>query len=127
MTDEKKRGNQGNIKDPSATYTRNKKLPTFFGQPMLNGNFQEVDPETIELSVVGKSLTLRGARQSEELKEGETYHRRERWEGSFSKTVQLPFTVESDKVNARFTRGVLTVELPRAEAEKPRKIIVKTA
>jgi HSP20 family protein len=86
-----------------------------------------VDPETIELSVVGKSLTLRGARQSEELKERETYHRRERWEGRFSKTVQLPFTVESDKVNARFTRGVLTVELPRAEAEKPRKIIVKSA
>jgi HSP20 family protein len=86
-----------------------------------------VDPATIELSVVGKSLTVRGARQSEQLKDGETYHRRERWEGRFSKTVQLPFTVESDKVNARFTRGVLTVELPRAEAEKPRKIAVKSA
>jgi len=48
MTDEKKQSDQISIKELSATYTRNKKIPTFFGQPMLRGNFQEVDPETIE-------------------------------------------------------------------------------
>jgi len=85
-----------------------------------------VDPETIELSVMGKSLTLRGNRESEPLKDDETYHRQERWQGRFSRTIELPFTIENDKVTARFTGGILHVELPRAEAEKPKKIAVKS-
>jgi HSP20 family protein len=94
---------------------------------LVTAEIPGVDPDTIELSVVGKSLILRGIRQPEEIKDGETYHRQERWQGRFSKTVELPFAVESDKVNARFTKGILSVELPRAEAEKPKKIAVKSA
>jgi len=94
---------------------------------LVTAEIPGVDPDTIELSVVGKSLILRGIRQPEEIKNGETYHRQERWQGRFSKTVELPFAVESDKVNARFTKGILSVELPRAEAEKPKKIAVKSA
>ena len=85
-----------------------------------------VDPDAIELSVVGKSLKISGTRQPREIKDGETYHRREQWHGRFSKTIELPFTVESDKVTARFNKGILSVELPRAEAEKPKKINVKS-
>lgn len=84
-----------------------------------------IDPKSIDISLVGRSLTLRGSRQPEELKEGETYHRRERWHGQFSKTVALPFNIEGNKVEARFSNGVLSVTLPRAEAEKPRKINIK--
>lgn len=94
---------------------------------LVTAEIPGVDPETIEVSVVGKSLTLRGKRQSEELTEGETYHRQERWQGSFTKMVDLPFAVENEKVKARFRKGILSVELPRAEAEKPKKIAVKSA
>lgn len=85
-----------------------------------------IDPGCLEISVLKDSLTLRGSRQAEEVKEGESYHRRERWSGQFTKTVQLPFAVEADKVGARFARGVLYISLPRAEAEKPKKISVKS-
>ena len=85
-----------------------------------------IDPDTLEISVMGDSLTLRGSRQAEELKEEESYHRRERWSGQFTKTLKLPFGVESAKVEARFAKGVLYISLPRAEAEKPRKISVKS-
>ncbi len=85
-----------------------------------------IDPSAIEISVIKDSLTLRGSRQAEKLKEGESYHRRERWNGQFTKTLQLPFTVESAKVEARFSKGVLSIFLPRAEAEKPRKIAIKS-
>ncbi len=85
-----------------------------------------VDPQAIDISVVGKTLALRGSRQPEEIREGESYHRRERWSGQFTKTIDLPFHVQVDKVNARFSRGVLSIELPRADAEKPRKITVKS-
>jgi HSP20 family protein len=85
-----------------------------------------VDPDSIEISVVGKSVTIRGARKPDMLKEGEAYHRRERWEGQFSKTLEMPFTIDSSKVEAKSARGILRISLPRAEADKPRKIAVKS-
>ncbi len=85
-----------------------------------------VDPETIDISVKGQVLTIRGSRQSEELKEGESYHRRERWGGQFTRTIDLPFNIELNKVEARFNKGMLYITLPRAEADKPKKISVKS-
>jgi HSP20 family protein len=85
-----------------------------------------INPDDIEITTIKNSLTLRGSRKMEELGEGETYHRRERWTGQFSKTLQLPFTVEASKVEARFVKGILYIKLPRAEAEKPRKISIKS-
>jgi HSP20 family protein len=61
-----------------------------------------VNPEDIDISVVGETLTLTGFRPQEELKEGEKYHRRERSFGRFTRTFQLPFSVETDRVEAVF-------------------------
>ncbi|HEX8948655.1 MAG TPA: Hsp20/alpha crystallin family protein [Dissulfurispiraceae bacterium] len=83
-----------------------------------------VDPQDIEISVAGSSLTLRGIKKSEQTEEG-AYHRRERWHGSFTKVLELPFDIEQDKVEARFVKGVLYVALPRAEADKPKKISIQ--
>lgn len=85
-----------------------------------------IEPNNIDISVSGKTVTLRGARKTDELKEGGAYHRRERRHGQFSRTVELPFNIEADKVHARFSKGILSIVLPRAEAEKPRKIEIKS-
>ena len=85
-----------------------------------------VQPEDIDVSVVGDTLTLSGARKPDELKEGARYHRQERGYGSFNRSLQLPFQVNIKKVEASFKNGVLTVSLPRAEEDKPRKISVKS-
>jgi len=77
--------------------------------------------------VVGDTLTLKGSRQPDKLQDGEKYHRRERNYGDFSRTFQLPFHVEADKVEAIFEKGVLHLSLPRAEVDKPKKIAVKAA
>lgn len=84
-----------------------------------------VDPAKVDISVVGDTLTLSGSREAEALKSGESYHRQERDFGRFSRTIQLPFHVEADKVAAKYSRGVLKITMPRAEADKPRKIAVK--
>jgi HSP20 family protein len=81
--------------------------------------------EDLDVSVVGDLLTLRGALPARSLKEGESWHRREREGGKFARTLQLPFTVDADAVQARCKDGVLEVELPRAASEKPRRITVK--
>lgn len=94
---------------------------------VITAELPGVNPDDIDISVVGDTLTLTGSRQPEELKEGEKYHRRERGYGKFTRTFQLPFSVEGDKVDAMFSKGVLHLSLPRAEAEKPRKITIKAA
>jgi HSP20 family protein len=85
------------------------------------------DPGEIDISVVGDTLTLKGGREPVELQEGATYHRRERGCGRFSRAFRLPFEVESDEVEAVFEKGVLRISLPRAEAEKPKKVTVKAS
>jgi HSP20 family protein len=86
-----------------------------------------VSPEDIEISVVGDTLTLSGTRQPEELDENTRYHRQERARGDFTRSLQLPFSVDVNKVEATFRNGVLMVAMPRAEEDKPRKITVKSA
>lgn len=86
-----------------------------------------IEPEAIDMQVVGNTLTIKGGRQARALKDTESYHRRERWSGQFARTVQLPYDIEADKVEARVSKGVLTVTLPRAEADKPKKIVIATA
>lgn len=92
---------------------------------VITAELPGVNPEDIDISVVGETLTLTGSRSPEELKEGEKYHRRERGYGKFTRTFQLPFTVEAGKVEAVFNKGVLHISLPRAEADKPKKITIK--
>lgn len=86
-----------------------------------------VDPDDMDISVSGKTLTLHGSRKGENLNGDHSYHRKERWSGSFSKTINLPFNIEPDKVSARLSKGVLSLTLPKAEEEKPKKIDVVTA
>lgn len=82
-------------------------------------------PEDIEISVAGDALTLTGSRAEEKLPEGGYYHREECVCGKFARTVRLPFEVNPDKVEAVFEKGVLRINMERAEQNKPRKINVK--
>ncbi|RME46461.1 MAG: Hsp20/alpha crystallin family protein, partial [Deltaproteobacteria bacterium] len=83
--------------------------------------------EDLDISVTGDTFTIRGTRKPEEVAEGDLFHRSERWNGSFTRSIQLPFHVDADKAEARFNRGILSVTLPRREADKPKKITVKSA
>lgn len=81
-----------------------------------------VEPADADISVVGKTLTIKGIRKPEDAGDNGSYHRQERWTGAFTRTIELPFLIDQDKVEARFNKGVLEVKLPRAEADKPKKI-----
>jgi len=86
-----------------------------------------VDKEALEINVTGDTLTISGERKPDELPEGAQYHRQERMFGQFNRSIQLPYTVDVNKVKASFKNGVLEVVLPRVEAERPKKITVKTS
>ena len=93
---------------------------------VITSELPGIDPKDVEISVVGRTVTLRGTRRTDDPCEGECQHRRERWSGQFSRAIELPFLVDQEKVEAKFSKGVLELTVPRAEADKPRKITIRT-
>ncbi|MGA1868004.1 MAG: Hsp20/alpha crystallin family protein [bacterium] len=95
-------------------------------EALLTAELPGIDAQSIELSISGDTLTLKGERHAEELKDEESYHRQERPYGKFVRSVKLPFVVDSNKVAAEYANGVLKITLPKAESEKQRKITIKS-
>lgn len=83
-----------------------------------------IDPEELDISVRGNVLSVKGVRHAPTLEEGASYHRRERGHGDFQRLFQLPFQVDASGVEAFYENGMLRITLPRAEADKPRKISI---
>jgi HSP20 family protein len=81
--------------------------------------------EDLDINVNNDMLTISGQRSADEIPEGTRFHRNERRYGEFSRTIQLPFAVDADKVEASFKDGVLSITLPKVEAEKPKQISIK--
>lgn len=83
----------------------------------------------IEVALTEDLLTIRGEKKEEKEVKKEGYTHTERYFGRFERSVPLPFDVLTDKVEATFSNGVLTITMPRAEAaaEKVHKVEVKAA
>ncbi len=82
--------------------------------------------DDLEIYVTGNQLTIKGERRPPEPSSG-TWHRQERSFGKFSRMIELPGDIDSDRVAAEFKNGVLNITLPKSEAVKPRRIEVKTS
>jgi HSP20 family protein len=94
---------------------------------LITAELPGYNSKEIDISVVGNELVLKGKREPIQVKDTDCCHRRERRFGEFSRTIRLPFSVETEKVNAQFKNGVLHITLPRAEIDKPKKISIKTS
>ncbi len=86
-----------------------------------------IDPDKIDMNILGDTLTLSGERKDgvELAGNGRTWHRRERGAGKFLRSIELPATIVTDKVKAEYSNGLLRVTLPKAAEAKPQKINVK--
>ncbi|MHC4184095.1 MAG: Hsp20/alpha crystallin family protein [Planctomycetota bacterium] len=86
-----------------------------------------IDPKDIDISIAGETLTIKGEKKEEKENKGKHYHRVERSYGSFTRTIDLPTSVITDKVKAEDHHGVLEITLPKMEKSKAKKITVKVA
>ncbi len=82
-------------------------------------------PEDLDVTVHQDTVTLKGQRRAETPEPKATFHRRERRQGSFGRTVALPFAVMTDQVEAKLEDGILTLLLPRHASERPTRIQIK--
>jgi len=84
-----------------------------------------VNKDDVKITIESNILTIRGEKKQEKETKKENYHRVERSYGSFQRSFTLPTTVKSDKIDASYKDGILSVSLPKAEEAKPKQIEVK--
>lgn len=93
---------------------------------VLRFDLPGVDPDSIDVTVDRGVLSVT-ARREEEVGEHERLFVRERPMGSFTRRVYLSEHLDSDKIDAGYANGVLTVRIPVLERAKPRKVEIQRA
>ena len=82
-------------------------------------------PEEVDISINDGTLNIKGEHKEEEEVKEDNYFYKERRYGAFSRSLPIPVKVKSNKAEAAFEDGVLTLTLPKAEEVKPKRIKVK--
>jgi HSP20 family protein len=86
-----------------------------------------LDKEDVKVSVQNDVLTISGEKKQEQTEEKGNVHRVERTYGMFKRILRLPDEVDASKVKASYKDGVLTVNLPKVEAKKPKEIPIQVS
>lgn len=84
-----------------------------------------INPDDLDVSYSGDTLTIKGEIKSDEEVNGEQYHLRERRYGTFTRSIGLPTKVKGDAIEASYKDGVLNLRLPKAEEVKPKRIPIQ--
>ena len=92
---------------------------------LVKADLPGIEPKEVELSVEGKTLTIKGERKAEEThEEGKVFHHEVHY-GAFERTLTLPAEVEAEKIEASYHNGVLEVKVPLPEAVVPKKVAIE--
>lgn len=93
---------------------------------LVKASIPGLKPEDIKIEVRGDVLRIYGEAKKEEEKKERNYHLREHRYTRFERSVVLPSEVLTDKAEAVFENGVLTLTLPKSEVAKAKAIPIKT-
>ncbi|TET39812.1 MAG: Hsp20/alpha crystallin family protein [Dehalococcoidia bacterium] len=93
---------------------------------MLYGRREGVRKKEVESTITGDTLTIKGETKATEEVRREDYLYQEHRYGAFTRSVTLPSALQSEKAEANFENGILTLTIPGAEEAKPKTIKVKT-
>jgi HSP20 family protein len=95
---------------------------------VLTAELPGVAPDAVDVSIEGSTLILSGERKIEYAAgDGTAVHRRERQSGTFRRGFELPTEIDVDAAKAKHANGVLTLNLPKSPAAKPRQIAIETS
>jgi HSP20 family protein len=83
-----------------------------------------IKAEELNIQAEHSTISISGERKILEQAGEVRYHRRERDSGTFSRVIGLPGEIDADKVEANLSNGILRVVIPKAEAAKPKQIVV---
>jgi len=92
---------------------------------VVKASIPGIKAEGVQINITGDVLTLRGEVKQEEERKEKAWHMREQCFGSFERSVPLPTTIKTDKAEAVFENGILTITLPKADEVKPKTINIR--
>jgi HSP20 family protein len=84
-----------------------------------------VKQQDLDIQVENQTLTVKGQRGFEAEEKEENFHRIERRFGSFVRSFTLPLTVDTQSVAAKYDAGVLSIQLAKKEAAKPKQVKIE--
>ncbi len=84
-----------------------------------------LEPKDIDISLSDGMLTIKGEKKQEREEKKADYHLVERSYGAFTRSIQLPKEVQSDKINASYKNGILKITLLKSEEAKKKEIKIK--
>jgi len=84
-----------------------------------------INKEDLDITLTNGTLTLSGKREAKRYGEKVLTLRQERSSGEFEKRLRMPVAVNSENISANFSDGILTINLPKAEEAKPKKIMIQ--
>ncbi|MDP3981408.1 MAG: Hsp20/alpha crystallin family protein [Chlamydiota bacterium] len=91
---------------------------------ILHSDLPGLKKENINISLQANALTLSGERKLEKEEKEKGYYYAERSYGSFSRRIEFPTDIDSTKVKATYSDGVLELILPKVENAKPKQISI---
>ena len=93
---------------------------------VVKADLPDVEAKDIDVRVENQTLTIAGERKFAASTSDKGYHRIERSYGNFVRSFAVPNAFDTDKINAAYNNGVLTVTLTKKETAKPRQIKIET-
>ena len=89
---------------------------------LVEAELPGVNPEDVELTVENNTLTIKGKKSLRKTGNKESYLITERSTGSFTRSFSLPSSLEIDKIEANYNKGILTIEIPKQKEKIPKQI-----
>jgi HSP20 family protein len=86
-----------------------------------------IDEKDIDVRVENNTLTVHGERKIEKEEKEENFRRVERQYGSFTRSFTLPNTVDTDNIQAGYSKGILKIQLAKKAEAKPKQIKVNVS
>jgi len=91
----------------------------------IKASLPGLDSEKLNISVLGRRVTIAGEFSDPDIPEDGVWHRQERSRGKFEQNIQLSTHLDMGKIEAEYVDGILHMTLPKAASALPKKIAVK--
>lgn len=111
---------------PTARYAPRLSIYEFEDRFDVTLDLPGMKPEDVQIEMKDNQLLISGQRRSDVPTEGAKAWKDERLHGEFRRVLQLPDSVDGDRIDAVYDAGVLKITVPKAPKPAARQIAIRS-
>jgi HSP20 family protein len=92
---------------------------------LIKADLPGIKRDDVHMTLEDGTLRIEAEKKEDKTEDGTTWYMKERGFGKYSRLIEMPFRIASEKISATLDKGVLEIKLPKAEEAKPKQIEVK--